>query len=70
MPDKLKALYVTKIGVKDPNSGIIVSVGIYKDPESNGLFGVEVSFLEQTGNQVWSPFNKGTVLICEKTPLI
>jgi hypothetical protein len=48
----LKAAYVTEVKVEDPDSGTIVTVGIYKNPDSNGLFGVEKRFLEQIGQHV------------------
>jgi len=45
MSKQLKAAYVTEIKVADPDSGTRVTIGIYKDPESRGLFGVEKLFL-------------------------
>jgi hypothetical protein len=60
-----KAAYVTEVKVEDPRTGTLVTVGIYKDPDSNGLFGVEKLFLEQIGQQVQSPYNENTRLTCD-----
>ncbi len=49
MSKHLKAAYVTEVKIEDPDSGNIVTVGIYKDHDSNGLFGVEKLFLEKIG---------------------
>jgi len=65
MSKQLKAVYVTELKVEDPDSGTSVTLGIYKDLDSNGLFGVEKKFLEQMGPQVQSPYNKCTILICD-----
>ncbi|MFA6413213.1 MAG: hypothetical protein WCW53_11005 [Syntrophales bacterium] len=67
MSRPLKSVYVTEVKVTDPDSGTIVTVGIYKDPDSNGLFGVEKLFLEQMGRKVPSPYNECTILICDET---
>jgi len=63
---KTKALYVTEIKVEDPDSGTHITIEIYKDPKSNGLFGVERMFIEQIGPQVQSPYNECITLTCEK----
>lgn len=65
MSKHLKAAYVTEVKVENPDSGTIVTVGIYKDPDSNGLFGVEKRFLEQIGQHVQSPYNEDTMLNCD-----
>ena len=65
MSKRLKAAYVTEVKIEDPDSGALVTVGIYKDPDSNGLFGVEKLFLEQIGRQVPSPYNGDTMLNCD-----
>lgn len=65
MSKHLKAAYVTEVKVEDPDSGTIVTVGIYKDPDSNGLFGAEKRFLEQIWQHVQSPYNEDTLLNCD-----
>ena len=65
MPKLLKAHYVAEIKVTDPDSQLRVSLVIYKDPDSNGLFGVEEMFLNQIGQNIPSPYNYDTVLNCD-----
>jgi hypothetical protein len=64
MSKQLKAVYVTEVKVKDPDSETRVTVGIYKDPESKGLFGVEELFFDHIGEQVRLTYNEDTMLIC------
>ena len=61
---KVKATYVTTVTVTDPDSGSPVDIQVYKDPESEAMFGVDASFLDQVTFTMPSPFNKGTVLVC------
>ena len=58
------AKYVTKVTVKDPDSGFDVEVSIYKDQFSDGLFGIDSSYLDQVCNDkivIDSPFNIGKI---------
>ena len=66
MSKRLKAIFITEVKVQDPDSGAKMTVGIYKDPESRGLFGIEDMFLEQIERDVRSPYNEHTILICNK----
>ena len=58
----IKAKFVDAITVIDPDSKGEVIVEIYKDPVSDGMFGVDSSFIEQVDNIVPSPFNKNVQL--------
>ena len=42
-----KAKFVTSVTVIDPDSGGEVNVEIYKDSQSDGMFGIDSSFVEQ-----------------------
>lgn len=67
MSEPPKAAYVTEIKVIDPDTQIRVTIEIYKDPDSKGLFGVEELFLKQIGRQVPSPYNENTMLTCDRS---
>ena len=51
-----KAIFVKTVTVKDPDTSGSVEIGIYKDEESGGMFGVDASFLEGTEEPVYNPF--------------
>jgi len=55
---KVKTIYIKEISVIDPDSKLEVHVGIYKDTQSGGIFGVDSSFLDQTDEDIVSPFSK------------
>ena len=42
-----KAILVSEVTVTDPDTGGEVSVSIFKDSSSGGMFGVDSSFIEQ-----------------------
>ena len=62
-----KAVYITEVTIQDPDSGTRVTIGIFKDPLSKGLFGVERLFLEQIDRDVQSPYNECRKLTCAQT---
>lgn len=43
-----KANFVKEVVVTDPDTGGEVSVSIFKDESSGGMFGVDSSYIEQT----------------------
>ena len=57
--------FIKEIIVIDPDTGVEVHVEIHKDSESEGIFGVDASYLDQLSSVVNSPFN-GTRLECRK----
>lgn len=61
---KVRATYVGTLTVTDPDTQAPVDLQVYKDPESEGMFAVDVSFLDQETCVVPSPFNEGTKLVC------
>ena len=64
MPKKtVTANFVTEIVVTDPDTRLPVHVSIYKE-EGGGMFGVDSSsFIENTEEDVHSPFGNGIVLL-------
>jgi hypothetical protein len=59
---QMRAKFVCCVNVTDPDTGNEVEIEIWKDPESDGLFGVDASFCDQVNHVVPSPFNEGTLL--------
>lgn len=57
----VKAKYIKTINVVDPDSKLQVAVGIYK-LATGGIVGIDESFLANTEEQVYSPFDKGVEL--------
>lgn len=52
------AQYVCNVTVIDPQTGLPVEVAMYKDMSTNGIFGIDASFIEQEEpEQVKSPFS-------------
>jgi hypothetical protein len=58
----VNATYVTAISVTDPDTGGKVDVEIWKDPSSDGIFGIDASFLDQVSESIASPYNPGVML--------
>jgi hypothetical protein len=50
-----KFTFITETTVKDPDTGDDVSVEIWKDNSTGGVFGVDASFLDQIGEH-YNPF--------------
>lgn len=61
MAKKLNLTYVTSVNVVDPDSKAIVNVIIAK-METGGMIGIDASFLENTEENVYSPYDKGVKL--------
>jgi hypothetical protein len=59
----LTAKFIQEVEITDPETGGVVPVEIWKDPESGAMFGVDATWLDQVGTQVPSPFNPGTMLV-------
>lgn len=57
----IDAIKITEVVVKDPDTNGDVTVEIWKDPVSGGIFGIDSSFLEQYTDVIRSPFNNGDV---------
>ena len=58
MNKKVKTIYIGEISVIDPDSKLEVHLGVYKDTQSGGIVAIDSSFLEQTDQEVISPFSK------------
>jgi len=63
MPNKIAAKFIKEIEVKDPDTGGVVEVELWKDPETGGIFGIDSSFLDQVRDEIRSPFDPKTVLV-------
>lgn len=59
--EKIKTKLVKVIQVIDPDSNLPVDVTILK-METGGMIGVDSSFLENTEEPVFSPFDEGVEL--------
>jgi hypothetical protein len=59
---QVKAIFVTQIMVKDPDSGGEVELEVWKDPSSGGLVAYDTSFMDQVDDRFESPYNKGIIL--------
>lgn len=57
----IKGKYVKTIKVTDPDSGGEVDLAIYK-METGGMVGVDESFLANTDEPVFSPYDSGVEL--------
>jgi hypothetical protein len=57
----IKGTFIKTITVTDPDSGLGVEVSIYK-LETGGMIGVDESFLANTNEPVYSPFDLGEEL--------
>ena len=58
-----KAIFIQEVSVTDPESDAPVSISIYKDKTSGGMFGVDSSFLDtlEEDENVTEPFNGNKV---------
>jgi len=65
--EKPRAVFIKAVDVVDPDSGEIVEVEIWKDPEANALFGIDATYLDQVAGgemaEVQSPFNPEITLL-------
>lgn len=57
----IKAKHIKTIQVVDPDTKLKVAVGIYK-LKTGGIVGIDESFLANTEEPVYSPFDKGVEL--------
>lgn len=62
-----KAIFIQEVSVTDPESEAPVSISIYKDKTSGGMFGVDSSFLEtlEEDENVTEPFNGNKVVLVD-----
>ena len=63
-----KAKYLETVTVVDPDTGGDVHIDIFKDSQSNGIFGIDASYLEQVPEEgeailMQSPFEDNTSLL-------
>ena len=59
MPELIEAIFIQGVKVVDPETKGEVAVGIWKDPVSGGIFGLDESFVHQMTEQVIpSPFDR------------
>jgi hypothetical protein len=58
----MRTKYITTITVTDPDTELPVEVEIRKDMDSGAMIGIDGSYLENTDNDVYSPYNFGEVL--------
>lgn len=54
--EKIPAVFVEEITVRDPDTGNDVEVAIYK-LEGGGMIGIDSSYLSQDVGPVYSPFD-------------
>ena len=55
--DKIKTKFISEITVIDPDSKLPVEVSIFK-LENGGIVGIDSSFLSNTDEPVYSPYNR------------
>jgi hypothetical protein len=60
----MKTKFVKEVVVTDPDEGFPVHVAIYK-LENGGMVGIDSSFLENTDEPVYCPFDKDIELEIE-----
>lgn len=58
---KIKTKFIEVIETIDPDSYLPVNLAIYK-LETGGIVGIDVSFLQNTDETVYSPFDNGLEL--------
>jgi hypothetical protein len=56
-----KMKFIKEVVVEDPDSQAPVRLGIYKT-EGGGMVGIDTSFLANSNEPVWSPFDYGVEL--------
>lgn len=61
MKNKLKLKYVDELEVTDPDSGLPVHITIVK-METGGMVGIDSSFLDNTDEPVFSPYDRNIEL--------
>lgn len=64
-----KAKFVKEIEVTDPDTGGTVALAIYKT-DGGGMVGIDSSFLEQDVGPVFSPFDRGFLLVLDDEEFI
>jgi hypothetical protein len=64
MAKKIKIKILSVVKVIDPDSGNEVDVTLFK-METGGIIGIDSSFLENTDEPVYSPFDKNRELDLE-----
>ena len=65
----VEAVYVQDISVIDPDSGRPVTLELWKDPESGGMFAIDESFVDQVEEVIVSPFNTKHFLHLSETAI-
>ena len=53
----VRGRYVGPMTVVDPDSGGVVELEVWKDPQSGGIFAVDASYLEGVTDMIPSPFS-------------
>jgi len=56
-------IYVQEITVTDPDTLLSVQVAIYKDNNTGAMVGLDSSYLLNTDEPVYSPYDVGVVLV-------
>lgn len=54
-----RPVFIEEIAIQDPDTKEMVEIEIWKDKTSNGIFGVDSLFLEESSSNIPSPFNFG-----------
>ena len=57
----MKMKFVREIEVTDPDTNLPVNLGIYKT-DGGGMLGIDSSFLANTDEPIYSPFDLGEIL--------
>ncbi len=60
---KATASFITEIIITDPDSGGNVSLEVWKDSQSGGIFAIDSSYLEQVNNTIPNVFGNNGELI-------
>lgn len=63
---KVRCVYQKDAEFTDPDTKGIVTLEIWKDPESGALVGIDESYLASVQEQVFSPYNKNTILLMKE----
>ena len=58
---KIKIKQITEVSILDPDSNEMVDITIYK-METGGMIGIDSSFLSNTDEPIFSPFDNGIEL--------
>lgn len=62
---RIKGKQISVVTVQDPDSKLPVEVAIIK-LNTGGMIGIDASFLENTEEPIYSPFDKGRVIKLEE----